>query len=84
MISPGLLLPSAARTLVAGGARLSARAGTVGSGSLGHSVGPRAHSEKSQLVYEIIEHMYQALHKLELFARGRREGWSACGNRAAA
>ena len=36
---PRLLLPSAARTLVAGGARLSARTGTVGSGGLGHSVG---------------------------------------------
>jgi N6-adenosine-specific RNA methylase IME4 len=43
-----------------------------------------AHSEKPQLVYEIIERMYPALPKLELFARGRREGWSAWGNQAAA
>jgi N6-adenosine-specific RNA methylase IME4/ParB-like chromosome segregation protein Spo0J len=44
----------------------------------------RAHSEKPQLVYEIIERMYPALPKLELFARARREGWSAWGNQAAA
>ena len=43
-----------------------------------------AHSEKPQLVYEMIERMYPALPKLELFARGRREGWSAWGNQAAA
>ena len=49
-----------------------------------HSVRCReAHSEKPQLVYEIIERMYPALPKLELFARGRREGWSAWGNQAA-
>jgi N6-adenosine-specific RNA methylase IME4 len=44
----------------------------------------RAHSEKPPLVYEIIERMYPALPKLELFARGQREGWSAWGNQAAA
>jgi N6-adenosine-specific RNA methylase IME4 len=43
-----------------------------------------AHSEKPQLIYETIECMYPALPKLELFARGRREGWSAWGNQAAA
>ena len=41
------------------------------------------HSEKPKLVYELIERMYPALPKLELFARGRREGWSARGNQAA-
>jgi len=39
---------------------------------------------EAQLVYEIIECMHPALPKLELFARGRREGWSAWGNQAAA
>jgi N6-adenosine-specific RNA methylase IME4 len=43
-----------------------------------------AHSEKPQLVYEMIERMYPALPKLELFAGGRREGWSAWGNQPAA
>ena len=43
-----------------------------------------AHSEKPQLVYEMIERMYPALPKLELFARGRRKGWSAWGNQAVA
>jgi len=43
-----------------------------------------AHSEKPQLVYEMIERMHPALPKLELFARGRREGWSAWRNQAAA
>jgi N6-adenosine-specific RNA methylase IME4 len=36
-----------------------------------------AHIEKPELVYEMIERMHPALLKLELFARGRREGWSA-------
>ncbi|MGB3549355.1 MAG: MT-A70 family methyltransferase [Candidatus Binatus sp.] len=40
--------------------------------------------KKPQLAYEIIERMYPALPKLELFARGRREGWIAWGNQAAA
>jgi N6-adenosine-specific RNA methylase IME4 len=42
------------------------------------------HSEKPELVYEMIERMYPALPKLELFAGGRREGWSAWGNQPAA
>jgi hypothetical protein len=42
------------------------------------------HSEKPQLVYEMIERIYPALPKLELFAGRRREGWSAWGNQAAA
>jgi len=33
---------------------------------------------------QVIERMYPALPKLELFACGRREGWSAWGNQAAA
>jgi len=32
----------------------------------------------------MIERMYPALPKLELFTRGRREGWRAWGNQAAA
>jgi N6-adenosine-specific RNA methylase IME4 len=80
---PRLLLPSTTRTLVAGGARLSAPAPSDRVASVIQSR-RRAHSEKPQLVYEIIERMYPALPKLELFARGRREGWSAWGNQAAA
>jgi N6-adenosine-specific RNA methylase IME4 len=37
------------------------------------------HSEKPQIVYEIIEKMYPELAKVELFARATREGWSAWG-----
>jgi hypothetical protein len=44
---PRLLLPSAARTLVAGGAKLSARASTVRAGGLCHSVAPAGRIVKS-------------------------------------
>jgi N6-adenosine-specific RNA methylase IME4 len=38
------------------------------------------HSEKPELVYELLERMYPQASKLELFARSRRPGWSAWGN----
>jgi N6-adenosine-specific RNA methylase IME4 len=38
------------------------------------------HSAKPDVVYEIIEHMYPGLPKLELFARSEREGWTAWGD----
>jgi N6-adenosine-specific RNA methylase IME4/ParB-like chromosome segregation protein Spo0J len=39
------------------------------------------HSEKPLIVYELIERMFPALSKLELFARGiPRPGWNAWGN----
>ena len=39
------------------------------------------HSEKPACVYERLEHLYPALSKLELFARGvPRAGWSGWGN----
>lgn len=38
------------------------------------------HSQKPEQVYRIIESMYPQLPRIELFARNRREGWSAFGN----
>lgn len=38
------------------------------------------HSSKPEVFYEMIEQMYPALPKLELFARNNREGWNAWGN----
>jgi N6-adenosine-specific RNA methylase IME4 len=40
------------------------------------------HSRKPGLFYEIIESMYPHGPRLELFARGRREGWDSWGNEA--
>jgi N6-adenosine-specific RNA methylase IME4 len=37
------------------------------------------HSEKPAAVYDLIETMYPTLPKLELFARKRRQGWTAWG-----
>jgi N6-adenosine-specific RNA methylase IME4 len=39
-----------------------------------------AHSQKPDVVYSIIEDMYPGKSKIELFARRRREGWTAWGN----
>lgn len=38
------------------------------------------HSQKPEQVYRVIEAMYPDLPRIELFARNRREGWSAFGN----
>lgn len=38
------------------------------------------HSEKPKVFYELIERMYPAASKLELFARNQRTGWTAWGN----
>jgi N6-adenosine-specific RNA methylase IME4 len=39
------------------------------------------HSQKPDLTYERIEHMYPTASKVELFARGQpRQGWTAWGN----
>jgi N6-adenosine-specific RNA methylase IME4 len=38
------------------------------------------HSEKPERFYELLERMYPAATKLELFARRSRPGWSAWGN----
>jgi N6-adenosine-specific RNA methylase IME4 len=43
-----------------------------------------AHSAKPGIFAELIERMYPALPKIELFCRVPREGWSAWGNEAAA
>jgi N6-adenosine-specific RNA methylase IME4 len=40
----------------------------------------RAHSQKPDEAYELIERMYPELPKIELFARSRRPGWDAWGN----
>lgn len=38
------------------------------------------HSEKPEAFYEIIERMYPAYQKVEIFSRNQREGWSGWGN----
>lgn len=38
------------------------------------------HSQKPEPVYELIERMYPAASKLELFARSSRPGWASWGN----
>lgn len=40
----------------------------------------RAHSQKPDELYLIIENMYPELAKIELFARKKREGWDCWGN----
>jgi N6-adenosine-specific RNA methylase IME4 len=40
------------------------------------------HSAKPAEAYELIERLYPELPRIELFARNRREGWSAWGNQA--
>jgi N6-adenosine-specific RNA methylase IME4 len=40
----------------------------------------RAHSQKPDEAYEVIEKMYPGLARIELFARQAREGWAAWGN----
>jgi N6-adenosine-specific RNA methylase IME4 len=42
----------------------------------------REHSRKPDEAYALIERVYPELPKIELFARGKREGWSAWGNQA--
>ena len=46
-------------------------------------VAPRTgHSEKPEIVHEIIETMYPTYKKLEMFARKAREGWEVWGDEA--
>lgn len=40
----------------------------------------RAHSQKPDELYTIIEKMYPELPKIELFARNKRDGWFSWGN----
>ncbi len=42
----------------------------------------KKHSEKPEVVYELIERMYPDIPKVELFARNARPGWTAWGNEA--
>ena len=43
-----------------------------------------AHSEKPSIFAEIIERLYPAVGKIELFCRSPREGWSVWGNQSKA
>lgn len=46
-------------------------------------VAPRLdHSVKPEIVYELIANMYPGMPRIELFARGNREGWDCWGNQA--
>lgn len=40
----------------------------------------REHSRKPDEMYDLIETMYPGLHRLEMFARTRREGWDCLGD----
>lgn len=40
------------------------------------------HSAKPDVVYDMIERMYPAAERCELFARGLRDGWASWGNQA--
>lgn len=40
----------------------------------------KRHSQKPEIVYQIIERMYPNAKKLELFARNKRLGWDIWGN----
>jgi len=40
------------------------------------------HSEKPQAIYELLEVMFPNAKRCELFARGKRAGWTAWGNEA--
>jgi len=40
----------------------------------------KTHSEKPKVFYEIIEKMYPAKRKIEMFARNKRKGWKAWGD----
>jgi N6-adenosine-specific RNA methylase IME4 len=40
----------------------------------------RAHSQKPDELYDILDKMYPEYDKLELFARNQRQGWTAWGN----
>ena len=38
------------------------------------------HSEKPEIVYELIEAMYPDYRKIEMFARKQRPGWESWGD----
>jgi N6-adenosine-specific RNA methylase IME4 len=40
----------------------------------------KAHSQKPDIAYEMIERLYPDAKRLELFARNHREGWDVWGN----
>jgi len=40
----------------------------------------QAHSAKPDEFYAIIERMYPGVPKIELFSRGKRDGWAVWGN----
>lgn len=40
----------------------------------------KRHSQKPQIAYEIIEHLYPNCQRLEMYARNQRAGWDCWGN----
>lgn len=40
----------------------------------------KRHSQKPEFAYQMIERLYPQMEKLEVFARSKREGWTAIGN----
>lgn len=40
----------------------------------------KRHSQKPQIAYEIIEHLYPNCQRLEMYARNQRDGWDCWGN----
>ena len=40
----------------------------------------KAHSQKPEIAYQIIERLYPYTIKLEMYARNKREGWDCWGN----
>jgi N6-adenosine-specific RNA methylase IME4 len=43
----------------------------------------KAHSQKPEIAYQIIERLYPNTKRLELYARNKRDGWDAWGNEVA-
>jgi N6-adenosine-specific RNA methylase IME4 len=42
----------------------------------------REHSQKPDIVYDMIETLYTHGEKIELFSRSKRKGWESWGNQA--
>ena len=40
----------------------------------------KRHSQKPQIAYEIIEHLYPNCQRIEMYARNQRDGWDCWGN----
>lgn len=62
------------------GFMLKPHADTVGKFTTVFTEKSTAHSKKPECAYSMIENMFPAAKKLELFARAERKGWDALGN----